>query len=99
MRELNLHNREANFPVHHQAEQKKVKHVASIHPHNGHTCYELDKVTGAIKPAQIQETNCTITGGVIKKVIIRENCLYTSALNITNAQKKFFKHLCSINSK
>jgi hypothetical protein len=92
MRELNLHNRENNSPVI-VREVKKTKFVASIHPYKGHTCFELNKTTGEIKPAVIKETNCTLTGGSIKKVIINENCLYTSALNIQNAQKHFFKHL------
>lgn len=92
MKELTIHIRENNMPVV-VKEFKKTKFITSIHPHNGHTCFELNKKTGSIQPAAIKEINCTITGGIIKKVIINENCLYVSALNIENAQKKFFKHL------
>lgn len=94
MRELNLHNREAFFPAIIR-EVKKTKLIASIHPHKGHTCFELNVKTGALKPADIQEKNCTITGAKKHKVITREDCIYAAALNRENAQKKFFAHLRS----
>jgi hypothetical protein len=94
MRELNLHNREKNLNVI-VREVKKQKHITSFIPHKGHTCYELNLKEGTIQPAVISETTADIKGGTHKKVIIKEGCLYTSALNITNAQKKFFKHLRS----
>lgn len=74
-------------------EVRKHDHIASLKPHKGHTFFELNTKTGSIQPAEIKETNCTITGGIIKSVITKPDCIYACALNIENAQKKLFKHI------
>lgn len=75
------------------AEQKKTVFVGTIKQQKGHTCFEFNLTTGAIVPATIQQVNSTINGGVRKKIMVNANCIYTSALNKDNAQKKFFKAL------
>lgn len=74
------------------AEVNKKMLVDSIHPYPGQKLYELNMVTGELKEAEIKSTNASFhQGGIIKNVIIKENCNYVAAINIANAQKKFFK--------
>lgn len=75
------------------SEQKKTLLVGTIKPQKGHTCFEFNLSTGEIKPAIIQEVNSTLKGAVRKKVMVNENCIYTSALNKLNAQRKFLQAL------
>lgn len=76
------------------AEQRQVrteKHVASLRIHPGHRVYEFDLSTGVIAEARIETIDATYGGGVKKKVMQREQCLYAPALNGQNAIRKFAK--------
>ncbi|MGZ5302519.1 MAG: hypothetical protein ACXWDO_00255 [Bacteroidia bacterium] len=75
------------------SEQKKQIFLGHIKPHKGHKVYELNTITGALTEAVINEVSTTLKGGIHKKIITKEGCLYTSALNMHTAQKKFFKHI------
>lgn len=77
-----------------QAEVKKKRETwGKIHP--GHLVFEWDVKEGIIKPAQVEETTFemdTGSGGKVhKKIIIKEGCHYTPALNAQNAEKRFKK--------
>lgn len=65
--------------------------VDTTKPFRGHTLFEIDCSTGDILPAEIEQINATLNGGVRKKVIIKPNCLYISCLNKKSAQKKYLK--------
>jgi hypothetical protein len=57
----------------------------------GHKFWELDLETKLITEAKVETISATMGGGTRKKVIQRPNCLYVSALNARNADKKFLK--------
>ena len=63
--------------------------VDSITPHKGHTLFEIDCSTGNIVAANFEEIDGLFSGGVRKKVIVKENCLYISCLNKKSALKKY----------
>jgi desulfoferrodoxin (superoxide reductase-like protein) len=78
-----------------EQEQKfQQKHIGSIHPHRGHTLFEVNLATGEIEPAEFQQQDYVVgsdinSGGGRKKVIMKPDCVYISALNKRNALKKF----------
>ena len=77
-----------------EKEIPKVKQkVASIHPHPGHRFFQLNKATREISEPEFEDIVVDITkpDHVIKKIIIKEGHLYTSALNKKNAEKHFKK--------
>ena len=64
--------------------------IDSIHPHKGHTLFEINCSTGEITPAKYEQIDGLFSGdGVRKKVFIKENCLYISCLNKKSALKKY----------
>jgi len=82
-----------------QVEQKKgLKLIKKFKPQKGHTLFEVNKVTGQVVKADFEIDNTLsfekAKGAGLKdvvppkKVIMRENCIYISALNIKNCFKK-----------
>lgn len=63
--------------------------IDSIRPHKGHTLFEINCSTGNITAANFEEIDGLFSGGVRKKVIVKENCLYISCLNKKSALKKY----------
>ncbi len=90
--ELNVKN---NIEVSIEQEQKyQQKHIGSIHPHRGHTLFEVNLATGKIDTAEFQQKDYVVgsdlnSGEARKKVIMKQDCVYISALNKRNALKKF----------
>ncbi len=83
-----------------QNEKKfEVKKWEIKNPHKGHTLWEISLDTGDIKPAVYAQVDMELARlgpeanlqTVRKKVITKPNCIYISALNISNAAKKFAK--------
>lgn len=80
-------------------QQTKQKKFDTLKPKNGHKCFELDLATGEITEAKYESINADYISAkegsksVHKKVITKDTCLYTTALNIKNADKKFVKML------
>ena len=84
-------------------QEKKIQFIGSIQPHQGHTCYELNTETGIIEEAKFERVAAVFTDPKYSKdgeksvepnrlkLMIRDNCLYTTALNKKNALKKFRK--------
>lgn len=81
-------------------DQTPVSHklIGNLHIWRGHSIFELDLNTGYItkiefpKEETIDLTNPLLTGEsptINKKIFIKENCAYESALNMANAHKKF----------
>jgi hypothetical protein len=74
-----------------RAEEKFVKRFK---PHTGHTMFEINKVTGDVCVAEFENKalsfdkalNNDVSGS--KKIIMKPDCIYVSALNIKNALKK-----------
>lgn len=71
--------------------KSEVKFLGSLKPCKGHTLYELDLRTMLIVEAVFESINAGLNGAVRKKIVVRDNCLYASALNKQNADKKFHK--------
>lgn len=79
--------------------EKQKKLVGRITPHRGHTLFEINCTTGEITEAEYEveaiDFKAAANGQMAKtkKVITKENCLYISCLNKTNAKKKFLNYV------
>lgn len=73
--------------------KSEVKYLGSLKPCKGHTCYELDLKTKIITEAKLESVNADINGKVRSKVIVKDGCLYVTALNKLNADHKFGRML------
>ena len=70
--------------------------VASWKKQRGHKVWELDVKAGEMVEVKVEETRVKLKAGgyeVRHKVVRRAGCLYCSALNAKNADKKFMKML------
>lgn len=75
--------------------RQKVEHVleGKLVPENGHSIFEVNKVTGEVKKAEFK-TNAAVFGAKKppEQIIIRPDCVYIPALNKRNALKKYNKN-------
>lgn len=72
--------------------KKEAKFLGSMRIHKGHVIWELDMGTGNIIEATYDSINFDIRADKTrKKLILKDTCLYASALNKTNAERKFKK--------
>ena len=79
--------------IHSVAEKRKgLSFLGTLRIHKGHNMYELDINNRWIQEAAF-EPEIEISKGrfVKKRLVIRPGCLYVSALNIVNAERKFKK--------
>ena len=83
-----------------QQEKKTVEKLVARHfPHRNHTMFELDMKTGTMVPAEFEEQDVKYDPkwtkeksiGCHKKLVIKKDCLYISALNEKNARKHLAK--------
>lgn len=74
-----------------QKQQKGNKLIGKIVPHNGHKMWEINTQTLEVK--QVKYSNATYSpyGETKKEIIIKQGCVYISALNEKNALKKYKK--------
>ena len=76
-------------------QEKKRELIGSIKPYQGHKCFELNTSTGEVKLAEFKEVNVNFEAAknglanARKVIVIKEDHLYTTALNIKNAIKRF----------
>lgn len=97
MKELEIIKKEEIVIVDEQ--KKELKHIAQLKPSPGHKCFELNIETGEIKEAEFNVLPVAYPAGklrkmsigVQKKIVIKEKHLYTTALNVKNAIKRFTK--------
>jgi len=81
--------------------KKELKFLGSLKPKPGHTCFQLNLQTGEITVAEFQSAEAhyaKIAQGdksVRKKLIVKENCLYVTALNKKNSIKHFKRLIAS----
>lgn len=79
-------------------QQKEFKHQGSVIPHPGHTLFEYSIKENTIRKASFSESNIDFTAaekGQIarkRKVMMKPDCVYVSALNHKNATR----HLCKM---
>jgi uncharacterized protein YnzC (UPF0291/DUF896 family) len=101
MKDLNPESKIENLTeeIREVQEERKQTYIGSLKPHKGHKLYEIDIVLNTINEATFEKTEVVFnTKGSTpsssnKKVVIKENCFYISALNKKNAIKKFGKKL------
>lgn len=72
-----------------QKEVEKRNIISNLVPQNGHKCFELNLETDEITEADYVEVTTTLDGKVSKRINIKPNCLYQTALNKKNALKHF----------
>lgn len=90
MKELNPDiNLDTTIVVEKQVKTERVIHI--LKPHKGHTVYEFDLSEQVMRVATIDEVTSDFKGGVHKKVRMKQNHIYCSALNFHNADKRFAK--------
>jgi len=76
--------------------EKRLQLNGRFIPQRGHTLFEVNSVTGEVVKAEFEEvkevsfsaSKSPFKQVTTKKVIMRENCIYISALNIKNCFKK-----------
>lgn len=76
--------------------KKEVKLHGTVRPHKGHKLFELNLKTKEVKEAEFEQLDYDVkqkTSGKRKKVLMKESCIYISALNEKNALKKLFKSI------
>lgn len=78
--------------------KKKANLLGRMQVHPGQKLYQLNLITNKIeepqfKEAELEQSKHPFTGKVqmvpVRKLIIKENCIYVSALNEKNARRKF----------
>ena len=78
--------------------EKQQKQVGQLKPHKGHTVFEYNVLTGELVPAviedviSVQKHHKDLPPTKHRKIIVKEGCVYVSALNIKNAVKKLAKY-------
>lgn len=78
---------------------KREKLVVTLRPKPGQKVWEFDLKTRIIQLATFEETNANFVNAskgdfsIRRKVLMRDGCIYTCAINAENADKKFFKML------
>lgn len=83
--------------------KKEKKFLGSMKLQKGQKCYEMNLKTGVISEAVYREECILIDKNTSiakykKKLFLQENCLYTVAINLSNAQRKFFKMINALNA-
>lgn len=79
--------------------KKEHKFMGSMKPQPGHTLFEINLITGVIVKAIFERKDISFEEAKTKnyvaksKVVMKENCVYISALNEKNAMKKFIKQV------
>lgn len=72
--------------------KKETKLIATLKPERGHKCYEINTLTNEITEAEFFDDYVTMFSSSYerkKKLKIKENCFYITALNKKNAFKKY----------
>ena len=75
--------------------KKELKLLGTLKPQKGHKCFEINLSTNDVTEATFYDSEITILSSSMyspkRKIKIKENCIYITALNKENAIKKFNK--------
>lgn len=99
MKETQLHNPDEVVNVRQREVKRQKKHIGRLVPGDGHKLYELNLETMLMREVVAEKKDASYTlahkgqNAAGKKIDIKENCIYTCALNDKNAIKKFNKQL------
>lgn len=95
MKEIEVKNSDKIESVKQTKIQKKTVLMGTVLPHNGHKCFEYNYQTNTISVAKFHENNADYEAAMKKqvtskkKVMMREHCIYCTALNAKSSIKKF----------
>jgi len=91
MKELEPKKQDIKHPSEERQVVKKLQHVSSIKMHRGHKFFQLCLATQEITEVEFDDVLVRYdeSGNARKKVVIKPQHLYTSALNKKNAEKHF----------
>ena len=76
--------------------KKELKLIGSIQPQKGHKCFEINIITNEISEAEFFEDYVSMFSSSYerkKKLRIKIDCIYITALNKKNALKKYREQL------
>ena len=80
--------KEETYEVSKKEQEKKLNHIGTLHPHRGHVLFSINKKTFVIKKAEFEKLDAVYGGkSQNRKVIIEEDCIYRSKLNIKSLLK------------
>jgi hypothetical protein len=77
--------------------KKETELLGTLRPQKGHKCFELNVKTNEIREAEFAEeeirlfTSSKDGHSVKRKINVKDDCIYFTALNKQNALKKFNK--------
>jgi hypothetical protein len=72
--------------------KKELKLLGSLNPQRGHKCFEVNTITNEVSEAEFFEDYVAMFSSSYerkKKLRVKENCVYITALNKKNAIKKY----------
>ncbi len=99
MKEIELPVKD-EIKVHAEKEQEKqTKLVYRMRPKQGHKCFQYDRDTNELTFAEFETVAVDFAAAtkgnmaLKKKLIVKENCIYVTALNKKNALKHVNKQL------
>lgn len=72
--------------------KREDKLIGALKPQRGHKCFEINTITNEVLEAEFFEDIVSMFSNSYerkKKLKIKENCIYITALNKTNALKKY----------
>lgn len=71
-----------------------MKFIGKLIPQRGHKCFEINTITNEVFEAEFFEDYVSMFSSSYerkKKLKVKENCVYITALNKENALKKYYK--------
>jgi hypothetical protein len=71
--------------------RKHAKHLGRVRLQKGQTLFEVNLQTRQVQPATYDEVAADLNGSVVKKVFVKDHCVYIPAINKENACRKFLK--------
>lgn len=72
---------------------KEVKYLGKLKLQRGQKFWKLDLKTRMVSIVELNKATVNLKGETRRQHFIEENCLYTVAINLKNAEKKFIKML------
>lgn len=70
---------------------KEIKLLGSLKMQRGQSLWKLNLKTKMIYQVKPEDATLTMKGGVRKKVVLEDDCIYAVAINVKNAERKFIK--------
>jgi hypothetical protein len=76
-----------------QVQEIKSKFLGNLKPHNGHRVFEINIIEGTIEKASYYKDDkldwLDIKRKINRRILVKQDCIYISALNEINAVKKY----------